>query len=189
MKTNLVLLKETKELLELSTSLGFEKTKFLEKDFMLINLKSKKEALKQIQKAKQKGLYSIAKPKKEDMLRFLLEKTPIDMVFGLELIHPKEHYHYRRGGIDHVLAKIASDTKKTIGFSFSDILNTKEKSRILGRMMHNFKMCRKFKVQVMFSTFATSMYDLRSTHDLASLQDILGGIGLPKSTLFEAKKE
>ena len=189
MKTNLVLLKETNELLTLSTTLGFEKTFFLEKDFVLINLTSKKEALKQIQKAKQKGLRTIAKPNKEDMLRFLLEKTPIDMVFGLELIHPKEHYHYRRGGLDHVLSKIAHDTKKTIGFSFSDVLNAKEKSQILGRMMHNLKMCRKFKVQVMFSTFATSSFDLRSTHDLTSLFDILGGIGLQKSTFFEVKKE
>ena len=111
------------------------------------------------------------------------------MVFGIELIHKKEHYHYRRGGLDHVLAKIAHDKGKIIGFSFSDVLNAKDASKILGRLMQNIKLCRKFKVTTLFSTFATSNNDIRSVHDLNALFDILGGNNLTKSDVFKAKKE
>ena len=189
MKTNIMLTSFSTELELLSKKIGFVKTLFVDKDFVVINLISKKKVLSQIQLAKQKGMKTIAKPTTEDMLRFLLEKTQIDIVFGLESIHPKEHYHYLRGGLDQILAKIAHDKEKIIGFSFEEVLISKKPSQILGRMMHNIKMCKKFKVQTIFSTFATSNERFRSVNDLASLWEILGGSELEKMDSFEVKKD
>ncbi len=148
---------------ELNRTLGFSTTLFLERDFVLVDLTSEKKALFSIAKAKSSGLFTVAKPSSEDMLRFLLEKTAVDMVFGIESIHPKEHYHYLRAGLDHVLAKIASDKKKVIGF-------TLPAEKKLGRIMQNIRLCRKFGVGMCLLG-----EKVRSAQDLAALFRVLKG--------------
>ena len=48
MITNLVLMKESEEVLELSRKLGFDKTLFLDQDFVLVVGEDKKKLLKEM---------------------------------------------------------------------------------------------------------------------------------------------
>jgi len=52
MTTNLILMKENKEILELSEKLGFSKTLFLDKDFFLVEGKNRKQVAKEIRERK-----------------------------------------------------------------------------------------------------------------------------------------
>lgn len=160
--------KKNKELSELCTSLGFSKVYFLE-DFVLIKGKSKKEVLKEVRKAK--GKLTIFKPNSEELMRFALEKTKIDIVYGIESINPKDSVHFVRGGLDQIICRIAKDKGKIIGFSFCEILNSKDKARLLARMMFNIKLCKKYKVRVVFSTFGA---EIRSAKDLDKFFRLLG---------------
>jgi len=177
MPTNLVLMKESKKVAELSKELGFSKCMFLDKDFVLVKNDNKKELLKKINQAKDKGLLVVVKPESEELLRFVLERTKADLIYAQEFICPKDSVHFLRGGLDQVTCKIARDKGKTIGFSFKEILNAENKGKLLARMKFNIKLCRKYKVKLFFSNFSEGVMGMRSAKDLASLWEVLGGIG------------
>lgn len=165
--TNLILMKRTRELEDLSKSLGFEKTLFLE-DVEMIKASSKKDLLKKVKEAKKKKKLSVFKAESEELLRFALEKTPIDVVFGQESINLKDSLHFPRGGLDQITCKIAQDKGKIIAFSFFDILNSGNRGKLLARIRFNLQLCRKYKVKTLFSSFAEKKESLRSAKDLKS---------------------
>lgn len=171
---NLLLMQKSEELETFSKELGFTNS-FFNEDFVLIKEENKKQLLKKIKDAKRKKKKVVYHPHSEEMLRFVLERTAIDMIIGTENIHPKDSTHYLRGGLDQVLCKIAAKNKKVIGFSFNKILNFRDKSRLLARMIFNIKLCKKYKVRTFFSNFSVSKEEVRSAKDLSSLWRILGG--------------
>ncbi len=172
---NFLLIPKNEELERFSQQLGFSHTFFLEKDFVLITSNNPKEALKLIQQAKSRKLLTIYRPSSEELLRYVLEKTPVDMVLGAEYFHPHDNLHYPRSGLDQILCKIAAERGKIIAFSFADILNAANQPQLLRRMMFNISLCQKYKVKMLFSTFAQSKWELRAAHDLLALWRVLGG--------------
>jgi RNase P/RNase MRP subunit p30 len=167
---NYLLLKKTAELKELSKGLGFAKTLFVDDDFVLIKAKSKKELVRNVKAAKKKTVYY---PESEELLRFALEKVPVNVVMGMESINLQDSVHYGRGGLDQVTCKIAAVKGKIIGFSFSDILNDGERPRLMTRMKLNIKLCRKFGVKILFSNFSKSIDEVRSAKDLEAFFRVL----------------
>ncbi|MBR9683446.1 hypothetical protein GOV03_02810 [Candidatus Woesearchaeota archaeon] len=182
---NIILMKENPELLELSSQLGFSKTLFLDKDVVLVEGKNKKQVLKEIREGKKKGLMVIVRPETEEILRFVLERTEADMILGQELINPKDSVHFRRGGLDQITCKIAARRRKKIGFSFRDILGgrasgttkvvleSKDRSNLLGRMMLNVKLCKKYKVELVLGNFSKSKMEMRGKQELKAFERIL----------------
>jgi RNase P/RNase MRP subunit p30 len=160
---NFVLMKHSREIEELSTSLGFTKTLFLDTDFVYIKTDKKKDLLNSLKKTK---LTTVFHASSEEMLRFALEKTKVDIVLGAEEINPKESLHFVRGGLDQITCKIAAEREKKIGVSFSSILGSKDREKTLRRITFNTKLCKKYKVSMLFSTFAKSKEELRSAKDL-----------------------
>ncbi|MBT3721430.1 hypothetical protein HOG47_07310 [archaeon] len=169
---DLVLMKENNELNKITSNLGFSKVMY-SNNFVLIESENKKEILKLILAGKKAKKLIVIKAKTEELLRFLLEKTKVDIVYGVEDIHPRDSLHYLRGGIDQILCKIAYDKKKTIAFSFSDILNKKNKAKKLARIKANLRLCKKYKVETKIFTFAKSYEDLRSKKDLKAFENCL----------------
>lgn len=137
----------------------------------LIEGKTKKELLSNLKI--NKGKTTVYRALSEEMLRFALERTDVDIVLGMEGIHYKDHTHYPRGGLDQITSKIAAAKGKTIGFSFADILRSKDRGRLLGRMMLNIRLCKKYNVKMVFSSFASSKSEMRSTKDLEAFWRIL----------------
>lgn len=174
---NFLLMPKSEELETFSRQLGFSRTLFLDKDFIIITSPSAKETLKLIPQAKSKKLLTVYHPRSEELLRSVLEKTPVDMVLGVEQIHPHDHLHYPRAGLDQILCKIAAARGKVIAFSFHDILNAGNRPPLLRRMMFNIDLCQKYKVKMLFSTFAGDKWEMRAAHDLLALWRVLGGKG------------
>ncbi|MDP3734066.1 MAG: hypothetical protein Q8R37_02465 [Nanoarchaeota archaeon] len=169
---NFVLLKKSTELVEMSTSLGFTRT-YCADDFLFFSGGTKKEMLKKLRGAYQKGLITIYHPVTEEMLRFALERTTVNILIGIEFIHPKDSFHFVRGGLDQVLCTIAAKNKKMIAFSFQEILSSKNRSQLLGRMAFNLELCKKYNLKTIFSNFSSEATSLRSAADLASFQKVL----------------
>lgn len=170
---NLLLMEENSKVKELSKNLGFSKTWFLGKDVILISGFNKKEVLKKIKENKNK--FIIVRVESEEMLRFVLEKTTAQMVFGQEMVNLKDSVHFLRGGLDQITCKIAASQGKIIGFSFVDILESSFQGKVMGRMSFNLKLCKKYGVKTFFGNFSTSFYEMRSRKDLESFFRILGG--------------
>lgn len=149
-------------------ALGYTKVNFLDTDFILLRSKTKKDVLKEIQLARQKKLKTLYKPDSEEMLRFMLEKSDADIIFGLETLHPKDSTHFVRAGLDQVLCTLAAKNGKTIAFSFHEVLQHPAREQLLARMRFNLKLCREYHVKTILSTFAQSLTGMRSAKDLDS---------------------
>ncbi|MBU4493482.1 MAG: hypothetical protein KKA61_03875 [Nanoarchaeota archaeon] len=129
---------------------------------------------KNISKAKKLSKIVIYKSTGND--RHAIEKSKTNIIFDLETVATKDSLHSRNSGLNQVLCKLANKNNVIIGFSFSSVLNTdgKLRSQILGRMMQNIKLCRKYKVKTVITSFAGEPYDLRSCYDLKSVFISLG---------------
>ena len=103
-----------------------------------------------------------------------IEKLKPDVIFSFEGSIKKDFIHQRASGLNHILCKAAKDKGVMIGFSLSSILNVEDKHRILGRMMQNIQLCRKYKVKMIIASFAQGPFGMRSPHDLIGLFKVLG---------------
>jgi RNase P/RNase MRP subunit p30 len=111
------------------------------------------------------------RPTSEKALRHALEKSSERYIVGVETLHPKDHTHYPRSGLDQVLCKIAASKKKVICFSVEDILSARDRGTLLRRMMFNIKLCKKYGVEMLFKDFSGK----RSGKDVHALFRLLGG--------------
>ena len=110
------------------------------------------------------------------MLRFALEKTEVGIVVGSEKLNYKDSVHFVRGGLDQIVCKIAKEKGKKMGFAFGDILESRDRAKLLGRMMFNIKLCKKYGVEVVLSSFVKDGNEMRSVADVQSLFRVLGGV-------------
>jgi len=129
---------------------------------------------KNIIKAKKLAKLVIYKSTGND--RHAIEKSKANVIFDLGTIATKDSMHHRNSGLNHVLCKLANKNNVIIGFSFSSILNIEGiiRSQILGRMIQNIRLCRKYKVKTIIASFAEKPYELRSCSDLKSVFISLG---------------
>ncbi len=169
-----VFMKKNAEAEKLAIELGFTKVNFIDSNFVILKGKTQKELLKEIESARNKKLKTVFKADSEEMLRFALEKNGVDIIYGMESINPKDSLHFVRGGLDQVLCNIAAEKEKILAFSFADILNSSDRAKLLARIMFNVKLCKKYKVQMMLSSFAGSREEMRSAKDLQALGRVLG---------------
>ena len=127
----------------------------------------------QVEKARNVADFIIVKADENN--RDLFERKNI-VVYGLELSKRSDFIYNRNSGLNQVLCKLANKNNVTVGFSFSEILNSDRflRARIIGRMMQNIRLCRKYKVKTFFGSFAAKPYGLRSEHELRSFARVLG---------------
>ena len=106
--------------------------------------------------------------------REVLESSKADILFDLETQSRGDFLHHRASGLNHVLCSLANKNRKIIGFSFSSVLNSRNRAQMLGRISQNIKLCRKYKVRTLIASFAGNPYEMRSPYDLMSLFEVLG---------------
>jgi len=123
---------------------------------------------------RQGGMLAFVKCSDSD--RAVLEQGAADVLFGAEGTQPKDYAHQRGSGLNHVMCALAHKNKVAIGFSFESILSASgaQRAQLLGRMMQNIMLCRKYKVQMVIASFATDPWKMRSLHDLQSFFTELG---------------
>lgn len=108
--------------------------------------------------------------------RTLVEMKNIDILLSPEKGVKKDHLHYRNSGLNQVICKLAKKRDIAIGFNFNDILITKgrERAQIIGRMMQNIRLCRKYKLRMVLGSFAKNKWQMRARNDLMSLGIVMG---------------
>ncbi len=183
MRTDYVFPKSNEvKFLKLAERLGYEKIVFIynAKNFRKANIdKFRKDKLevdiavyndeKNIQEAKKLSKNVVVKSYGE---RATFEQAP-SIIFGLEENPRKDSFHFRNSGLNQVTCRIAHDKDIKIVVSFSDLLKSKNKSVLLGRIIQNKRFCRKYDVNFEIYSFAKNPLEMRSWHDLESLRKIL----------------
>ena len=107
--------------------------------------------------------------------RVAIERIKPYAVFGLESFGGKDFMNQRASGLNHVLCKLAKQAGVKIAFSFSDVLKSSgvKRAKLLGRMKQNLKLCKKYGVDVIFGSFASSPYEMRNSKDIESFFGVL----------------
>ena len=105
----------------------------------------------------------------------IIENLRPSLIFDLEAIANHDPFHFRASGLNQVLCKAAAKNNVIVGFSFSTILNSIKLRRavILGRIMQNIRLCRKYNVKTALLSFAKKPYELRAKNNLNSLKNVL----------------
>jgi len=106
--------------------------------------------------------------------RDILENKDVDILVNPSLGIKKDSLHYRNSGLNHILCNIAKRNNIQIGFSFNEVLNSNNRGLILGRMMQNVRLCRKFKVKMLIASFARNEHELRSHDTLKAFGLVIG---------------
>jgi RNase P/RNase MRP subunit p30 len=132
------------------------------------------------------GLKVVRADKKN--LRKIFESKNVDLVVGLESVFGRDNLHYLKSGLNQVLCNLAVKNKIGVGFSFYDILESKEKDKVLGRVIQNVNLCKKYKVNFMLGSFAKEKYDLRMKKDLEAFGRLIGIDKLDNKKIFKLKE-
>lgn len=108
--------------------------------------------------------------------RSLLENKSIDLLFDLENHSHKDFLHHRNSGLNQVFCAIANKSRTIILMNFNSVLKSDRihSAKIIGRMMQNVRLCKKYKVDLAIASFATEPYEMRDFNDLAAFGRIIG---------------
>ena len=110
----------------------------------------------------------------DEINRKTVENKQVDILLAPEKNREKIYMHQRDAGLNQVLCKLAKKNKVAIGFSFSELLNVKNKILTLGQMMQNIRLCRKYKVKIIVASFAKNKWEMRHAQDLLAFAKVLG---------------
>ncbi len=153
----------------------------------LITSKNPKELKKKIDIGKG---FVVVKGGDDEVNRISLESRRTDILLSPEFNRERDFIHFRNSGLNQVLCKLAKKNEIAIGFSFSDLMNARNKEIILGRMMQNVFLCRKFKVRMVIGSFALKENEIKNRSELISFGNVIGMNGREiKEALSFKKKE
>ncbi|MBN2458135.1 hypothetical protein JXB31_03335 [Candidatus Woesearchaeota archaeon] len=127
---------------------------------------------KDVQKARNKADLVIVKTSEDT--RETVEKYMPDIVIGMEDHKKRDSMHQRNSGLNEVICKIAKGKHVAYGISFAGINSLNHYQPILGRIMQNLKLCKKYNCMVIVGSFAETALDMRSPADIASFLELLG---------------
>lgn len=108
-----------------------------------------------------------------DSIKSLVETKKVDIV----LIDPKRSKDFMRqraSGLNHIFCELAYRKDVAIAFSFNSVLRSSDASMLFGRIMQNIKLCRKYRVRMVFATFAVNKGEMRSYSDMLSFARNMG---------------
>jgi RNase P/RNase MRP subunit p30 len=110
----------------------------------------------------------------DEINRACLEHKKTTALASPEYNRKKDYNNYRNSGLNQVLCKIAKQNNKTIIENFSD-LNTAKKSKalILGRMLQNVRLCKKYKVKFILTNVTNKVEELKSNYEFENFKKII----------------
>ncbi len=156
---------DEKEFIKMAEQLGYSELVFIG-DATVPNIKSKLKLLTS------KRIFKSNMQKD----RALIESKKADLIFEFEQEKRKDPMHFRNSGLNQVLAKLMKQKNVAYGLSFNQLLHAsrEEQSKMMGRMMQNLRLCKKYKVPVVVASFARHPYEMRDYKDLVAFAKSLG---------------
>jgi len=155
--------------IEMAEKLGYSGLCFVYPKHKKIELKSKLKLIS--------GVVCTTKMEHADFVilksnnRSFLKKKP-DALFGVE--GKRDSMHKRDSGLDAAICKEMAQKETAYMISLSEILNSEDREGLLGRIMQNLVLCKKYKVKVMIASMAKTPLEMRNPKDLMSLARVLG---------------
>ncbi|NCN86202.1 hypothetical protein GW932_00040 [archaeon] len=83
----------------------------------------------------------------DELNRKVSEKLPIDILI-IPLEERKDYMKQRNSGFNEIMAKILKKNKINLGVSLDELIESKNKERILARLKQNIFLCNKSKIKI-----------------------------------------
>lgn len=178
-----------KKFVKLATRLGYKKlcfvykyekkltSKEIEAKLSKINLENVKlqidyallvDNAKDIHKARSITNNIIFHATPESNVRNISEKYKPKIITNLEF-QKHDFVHHRSSGTNQVICNAMKQNSIYVGLSFSLLMSTKYKPEILGRMMQNISLAKKYKIPIKIFTLSKTPYQMKGYKDLVSL--------------------
>ncbi len=109
----------------------------------------------------------------ENANRAIFECKWVNIATNIASSSGMEHTHYRRSGLNQVLAKLAFQNKQVHAINFAGILHSKNRPKLLGRTMQNVHIFSKYEVPITIYSFASEPDDMRNLSDLDAFLRVL----------------
>lgn len=107
-------------------------------------------------------------------IRKNVEDKKINILYGFEELEEKDSPHYRKSGINQVIAKLMQEKNKLLLIDTEKLLESKDQPKIIGRIKHNLMLANKYKVKVVIGSLATKPENMRSETHYKALIKVLG---------------
>lgn len=145
-------------------NLGFDKVIQIK----ILNIKNRKD----LQRLPNKDLVIVKGGLKN---KEVIQTKKVDILLDPVPLDKKDFLHHKNIGMNQVLCKLAKKNNIAIGISFSQLLGLKklERAKMLARIKALIKLCQKYKVRVVFASFAKNKYQMRTRKDLTSVLETL----------------
>ena len=131
-------------------------------NYTIINETDFLKARNKIREAQKLGKPILFTSSDDELNRKIIEKEKIDILMPV-LLERKDRQKQRDSGFNQVLAAIAKKKGITIGINLDELLNAREKEKVLARISQNIKICKKSSVKMKFiSKEKKDVYDLKS---------------------------
>ncbi|MBU1198453.1 MAG: hypothetical protein KKF46_08090 [Nanoarchaeota archaeon] len=170
MKIDIVIPKNNEqEILDMAIQLGFKELIFLYTDLNKKPLVLKSDKIKLYTAGLAMQTKDVDKAGKNyDFVfgpaqRAFFENKKIKYLVNAETDEKKDFLYQKRAGLDDVMCRLAKEKNQIIVFNMQIIA---EKPLVLARMVQNAKLCRKYKVDFLAASFATSPLEMRSPIDI-----------------------
>jgi RNase P/RNase MRP subunit p30 len=99
-----------------------------------------------------------------------IENRNLKFMYDFEEQEEKDSFHYRRSGANQVLCTMMKEKEKVFVFDMEKILtNSKTREKLLGRMIQNLMLVRKYKLESIICSFAAKPENLRAEKEYSSL--------------------
>ena len=139
------------------------------KDNILIKETDFMKARKKIKENKEKII--IFSSNDDELNRKILEKEKIDILL-INQLNRKDFQKQRNSGFKQVMAKVMKNKKIKLGINLNEIKNSKEKEKLIARIIQNIELCNKYEIQMIFISEKEILKS--QEHGLKSLSLILG---------------
>ena len=172
------------DFIRIALRLGIKKLRFL---YNLDNFKNQKQKAndfdvetgiivnqKNINEALNHSKFLAVKTSDKD--RASIESGKISIIYGLEESYERDYLHQRKSGLNRIMCELARKNGIAIGFSYGALLgrDIPASTLIMGRMMQNIVLCRKYNVKTIIGSFSQNPFGMRSPHDVKSLFAMMG---------------
>lgn len=105
-----------------------------------------------------------------DMDRKLVESKKVKILVDPHVNSLRDNLHFRSSGLNQIICKLMNKNNILLGISLENIKD----GVMLGRVKQNIKLCRKYKVKILFFSFAKSKYEMRAREDMISFLRAIG---------------
>lgn len=151
---------------------SFEDSK--EYNSCIINIENLENLRKAIDKSQSRFKFIFVLGSDNAINRVALENRKVSGLISPEFNRKFDYVHYKNSGLNQVLAKIAKSEGKMLIEDLSFLkseFSKKIKSQILGRIMQNYALSRKYKFNFILTFIAENAKEIMKTKDIQEFYD------------------